>query len=329
MERASESPVVWFLKSDLQQAVLGYSCVKSEAHTLGAYSLGNCVPDETLTRLPDLFLRSECKIIKSEKKIRVVRLPLRIGRTIKSVYVKQHNALSFRHQLTSLVCPSAALRSLCGAATLLREGYSTARPVAAVEYRRWGVLITSFYVSEEIAGAKTIADYWREDLLGAKAIGSRLKRRALLRKLARLLKSLHETRIYHDDLKAANILALKKRAATEEIFLIDLQGVRKCFYLSRRRRIKNLAQINRTLGNHVTRTEKLSFIKAYVGDRIFDRRNSRQLILSILKETNRQVIREKVRHRSAENYTHPRSQQATAVNRWSKCCAFHDESLQA
>jgi hypothetical protein len=329
MERAIERPMLWLLKIDLQDSVLGHRRVKSQAHTLSAYYLGNCVLDETLTRLPDLFLHRECKTIKSEKKIRVIRMPLRIGRTIMSVYVKQHNALSFRHRLVSLVCPSAALRSLCGAATLLQEGYATARPVAAVEYRRWGILITSFYVSEEIVGAKTIADYWREDLIGAKAIGSRLKRRALLKKLARLLKSLHETKIYHDDLKAANILALDKRAGTEEIFLIDLQGVRKCFYLSRRRRIKNLAQINRTLGSHVTRTEKLSFIKAYLGDRIFDRSNGRQLIRRILKETNRQIIREKLRHGSAENYTRPRSRQRPALNRWPKCRAFHDESLQA
>ena len=303
MERASERPIVWPRKKDLQNSVLVHRCVKSQAHTLRAYGFANYALDETLTRLPDLFLHRECQTVKLEKKIRVVRLPLRIGRTIRSVYIKQHNALAFRHRLASFFCPSAALRSLCGAATLLQEGYATARPVAAVEYRRWGVLIKSFYVSEEIAEAKTIADYWREDLLAREGIEGRLKRRAVLRKLAHLFKSLHERRIYHNDLKAANILALDKGPANEEVLnLIDLQGVRKCFYLSRRRRIKNLAQINRNLGNHLTRTEKLSFINAYIGDRIFDRTKRRQIVRSILKETNRQMVREKLRHRPAENY---------------------------
>ncbi len=303
MQHAIEQPLFWLLKGDLQTSVLDHSLLKSKAHTLRAYYLGNRVKDESLKRLPDLFLQRESKTIKSEKKIRIIPMPLRIGRTIKSVYVKQHNALSFRHRLASFFCPSAALRSLCGAAILLQEGYATARPVAAVEYRSWGVLIKSFYVAEEIAGAQTIEDYWCEDLLARKGIESRLKRRAMLRKLARLFKSLHERRIYHNDLKAANILVRDKGPATEEILLIDLQGVRKCFYLSRRRSIKNLAQINRTLGNQMTRTDKLSFIKAYLGDRIFDRSNGRELVRRVLTETKRQITREKLRHRSAEKYT--------------------------
>lgn len=67
------------------------------------------------------------------------------------------------------------------------------------------------------------------------------------------------------------------------------------------RRINNLAQINRTLGNHLTPKEKLTFLQAYVGDGIFARRKKRHLVRSILKETSRQMTREKLRHRPAEN----------------------------
>ena len=269
----------------------------AKGYTWKIYAFGDLGLDEVFMRLPELFLQKGCKTIKSEKKIRVVRLPLRIGRTIKSVYVKQHNALLFRHRLASIFCASAALRSLSGAATLRQEGFATARPLAVVEFRRRGVLIKSFYISEEIAGAKTSTDYWREKLLPLTGIEGCLKRRAVLRALAQLLRSLHKRRIYHNDLKASNILALDEAPTSEGIFsLIDLQGVRKCFYLSRRRRIKNLAQINRTLGNHLTRTEKLSFIKAYVGDHISAQRKTRHLVQDILKETSRQMIRERLRH---------------------------------
>jgi len=252
--------------------------------------------------LPELFLQKGCKTIKLENKIRVVRLPLRIGRTVKFVYIKQYNALFFRHRLASVFCDSPALRALFGAAALLQEGYATASPIAAVEHRCRGVLIKSFYLSEEIEGAKTATDYWRESVLSLKGIEGRLKRRAVLRALAQLFRSLHERRIYHNDLKASNILALdNKGPTTDGIFsVIDLQGVRKCYVLSRRRRIKNLAQINRTLGNHLTRTEKLSFIKAYVGVHFAAQRKTRHLIQDILKETNRQIIGERVRHPTDE-----------------------------
>jgi len=298
-----------------------FSRIETPEQTVRIYCVGKPGLDERLVRLPDLVLEENCKVVKLEKKIRVFRLPLRIGRAIKFVYVKQHNALSFWHRLTSLFCASAALRSLSGAATLLREGYATARPIAAVEHRRRGVLIRSF-LAEEVTEAKTIVDYWCEDLLSLKGIDGHLKRRAVLRTLARLFKSLHEKRIYHNDLKASNILARDKGPATKEMYsLIDLQGVRKCFYLSKRRRIKNLAQINRTLGNHLTTTEKLSFIKAYIGDEISDRRYARHLIRSILKETSRQIMKGRWRLLIAEKHQ-PSLEAGSALDELGKneCC---------
>lgn len=303
MERADERPILWLdTKRAFETSIFHRRRVKTQRHTVRIYCFGNLGVDEMLTRLPELFLDKECKTIKWEKKIRVVRLPLRIGPTIRSVYVKQHNALSFWHRLASLFSASAALRSLSGAATLLQEGYAIAPPIAAVEYRHRGVLIKSFYLAEEIAEAKTIADYWREDLVSLRGVAGQLKRRAVLRTLARVFKSLHERRIYHNDLKASNILAVDRGSATEGIFsLIDLQGLKKCFYVSNRRRIKNLAQINRTLGNQLTRTEKCFFIRAYVGDDISDRSKTRRLVRSILEETSRQIAKAKWRQPTAEN----------------------------
>jgi serine/threonine protein kinase len=268
---------------------------KSRALKVKAYGLTDRVPHEAFANLPDFFLHSGCKMVKSEEKIKIVRLAMRLDRTIRSVYIKQHNAF-FLRRLASFFWPSAAVRALRGAAILLQEGYGTALPVAAVEYRRWGVLLKSFYLSEEIEGAKTVSDYWREDLPHP-GRESRIKRRALLRQLARLFKSLHDRAIYHNDLKAANILIAHKNATLEEsLALIDLQGVRKCLFLSKRRRIKNLGQINRTLGLELTRTEKLFFINEYAGERLKDRKSKRLLIRSILTETRRQIIREQVRH---------------------------------
>jgi len=272
--------------------------------------------------LPDLVLEENCKVVKLEKKIRVFRLPLRIGRAIKFVYVKQHNALSFWHRLTSLFCASAALRSLSGAATLLREGYATARPIAAVEHRRRGVLIRSFLSCRGSNGSKNDRRLLVRGPPFAKRHRRSLEKTGRVENIGILFKSLHEKRIYHNDLKASNILVRDKGPATKEMYsLIDLQGVRKCFYLSKRRRIKNLAQINRTLGNHLTTTEKLSFIKAYIGDEISDRRYARHLIRSILKETSRQIMKARWRLLIAEKHQ-PSLEAGSALDELGKneCC---------
>ena len=305
MERTVEEKLIWpHSKNVAEKSILTRNrIIKSRRQTLRIFSVGNPDLHETLTRLPDLFLQKECKTIKSEKKIMVVLLPLEIGGKIKSVYVKQHNALSFGHRLASVLYPSAAVRSLSGAAALLQRGYATAPPVAAVEYRHWNILIKSLYVSEEIAGAKTIDAFWCDELTAVKGVAGYVKRRVVLRRLARLFKSLHENGIYHNDLKASNILVLDRGAATEVTFsLIDLQGLKRCFFVSRRRRIKNLAQLNRTLGVYLTRAEKLSFLKACVDYRFLNRSSKRDLVQRVLDQTNRQIVREKSRHPSAQNY---------------------------
>jgi len=305
MERTVEEKLIWpHSKNVSEKSILTRNrIIKSRRQTLRIFSVGSVDLDEALTRLPDLFRQKECKTIKAEKKIMVVLLPLEIGGKIKSVYVKQHNALSLGHRLASVLYPSAAMRSLSGAAALLQRGYATAPPVAAVEYRRCSVLIKSLYVSEEIAGAKTVDTFWRDELRALRGAAGYVKRRVVLRRLARLFKSLHENGIYHNDLKASNILVVDRGAVTEVVFsLIDLQGLKRCFFVSRRRKLKNLAQLNRTLGVYLTRTEKLSFLKECVDYRFLNRRSKRDLVQRILDQTNRQIVREKSRHPSAQNY---------------------------
>ena len=261
--------------------------------TVRIYSISASGLEEELMNQADPFLQPQCRVVKSEKKIKVGYVSLRVGGTIKTVYMKQHNALSIGHRLASLFCPSAAVRSLRGALTLMRAGYATAQPIAAVEYRRRGFLVRSLYLSEEVSGAKTVDSFWHEDLSTEEG-GAYRKRRAFLRALAQLLNSLHTKRIYHNDFKASNILVRDGKGPLEGLFsIIDLQGLKQCFYVSERRRIKNLAQLDRTLGCFLSRTEKLFFLKAYGG--YASLKQNRALIDSILAETRRQSVRELAR----------------------------------
>ena len=271
---------------------------KSQRQSLTIFSVAHLGLDKVLMDCPDPFLEADCEIIKDEKKITVGYLSLQIGGKIKGVYVKQHNALSFGRRLASLFVASAAMRSLWGAAVLLQSGYATARPIAAVEYRRRGILTKSLYLSEEVSGAKTAESFWCEDLMLLKGVQGYQKRRAFLARLARMLNSLHKQKIYHNDLKASNVLVLDRSPPTQEVLsLIDLQGLRKCFYVSKRRRIKNLAQLNRTLGTVLSKTQRLFFLESYGDFYRFNQTEKRNAIKSIFAETSRQAIREKLRGR--------------------------------
>ena len=264
MERAIEEHIVWgHSKKASDKAMLTRCRKKSQGQSLTIFSVANLGLDKVLMDRPDPFLEAECKIIKYEKKITVGYMALQIGGKIKGVYMKQHNALSFGHRLASLFVASAAMRSLSGATVLLQSGYATARPIAAVEYRRRGVLTKSLYLSEEVSGAKTVETFWCEDLMPLKGVQGYQKRRAFLWRLARMLNSLHKQKIYHNDLKASNVLVLDRSTPTQKVFsLIDLQGLRKCFYVSKRRRIRNLAQLNRTLGIVLTKNAEAVFSRS-------------------------------------------------------------------
>jgi serine/threonine protein kinase len=246
-------------------------------------------PNLHLLSDPDLlFARPECQVIKDQKKIKVGRIRLALGSAVRGLYLKRYNVFSWRYRIGSLLMPSGGSRSWVGAGVLLSAGFNTGRPLAAVECRSAGMLTKSFYLSEEIPGSKTVDLYWREELVPLDGLAGFHPRRAFLRALAGLFRSLHQRNIYHDDLKDANILVSSDEKAGREIFyLLDLEGIRTYRYLNRRRRIKNLVQLNRTLGRFLHGSQKLYWLKEYLGESFEDRQERKKWIRNILLESRR------------------------------------------
>lgn len=229
-----------------------------------------------------------CQIIKDQKKIKIGRLPVTISGTTRSIYVKRYNVFSWRYRIASPFSRSGALRALRGATILRRANIPTVVPVAAVEQRRGGVLSKSFFISEEIAHGLTADAYWQKELQPmAGAEGFRRRRRFLL-SLAGIFRALHGQNVYHNDLKDANILAVANGGEIpESLFLLDLEGIRRCASLGDKRRIKNLVQLHRTLGRMARRTEKMAFIKGYLAGEFANRALKRRLVASVLRESDR------------------------------------------
>lgn len=230
----------------------------------------------------------KCQIIKDEKKTKVGRLAVLIRGQEHPLYVKRFNAFSLRYRIGSLFTPSRAFRSLQGAAILRNARIPTATPVAAVEYRTWGALTKSFFISEAIPEGETTDTYWSRELRPLHGRGGIERRRGFLRALAKLFRSLHGQHVYHNDLKDANILAAEDGSANSvSFFLLDFEGVKCYSRLSKRRRLKNLVQLNRTLGRHLRHPEKLYFLEAYLESAANDRIVKRRLISKVLRQTRR------------------------------------------
>ena len=235
-----------------------------------------------------LFEETGCEIIKDQRKIKIARIRINLGGQDRTIYLKRYNAFSWRIPLGSLFTRSGALKALRGAKILSNAGIGGAKAVAAVESRRWGMVTKSFFFTDEIARGKTIDAFWRENLVPLGRREGFRRRRRFLRGLASLFRSLHGQRVYHGDLKDVNIIVVAgEPGQTDCFFLLDLEGIRRYGRLSRRRRVKNLVQLNRTFGRYVRSTDKMYFLKEYLAGAFSDRREKRRWAIQILGRSSR------------------------------------------
>jgi serine/threonine protein kinase len=146
----------------------------------------------------------------------------------------------------------------------------------------------SFYLSHEIPGGVTVDAYWLSILKPLRHLEGCRRRRMFLCKLGELFRRLHGQGVYHNDLKDANILAAPVgNNDSIDLYLLDLEGVRQYRPLSESRRIKNLVQLNRTLGRHLTGSQRLIFLRAYLDRSFHDRGLRRGLSAKVIGASNR------------------------------------------
>jgi Lipopolysaccharide kinase (Kdo/WaaP) family/Glycosyl transferase family 2 len=204
---------------------------------------------------PDrLLTRPDCHVVKLQRKVTVGRVTTAAGH----LYVKRYTVHAWRLALGSLVRASPARRAFDAARALAARGFGVPDVIAAVEERRLGILRRSFFVTCEVAGAVTADRYWEE------SAARRPDRRRFAAWLGDLFRRLHAAGVYHNDLKDVNVLVRPGGSGLQEA-LLDLERIRIGRSVSRRRRTKNLVQLDRTLGRSAGATARLRFLRAYLG----------------------------------------------------------------
>jgi hypothetical protein len=207
-----------------------------------------------------LLMRPDCRIVKLQRKVVVGRALTPVG----VLWVKRYAVFAWRVALASLWRASPALGAWRGARALAAHGFATPEVVAAVEFRRAGLVSRSFFVTREVAGAVTADVRWQAILADAEPRRRRVARRALARALGDLFRRLHAAGLYHNDLKDVNVL-IQGPPEAPRCVLLDLERVRALGRVGRRRRVKNLVQLARTLGRRASATDRARFLAAYLG----------------------------------------------------------------
>jgi hypothetical protein len=210
---------------------------------------------------PDRLLTSpRCALKKFQTKVVVGRIETAHG----PVYVKRYNVHALRIALGSPFRWSPARIAFRNAAALAERGIGVPRPLAAVAYRRLGVLRRSFFVTEEVAAAETADLVWARILAQPDARRRRADRRAFAKALGAFFARLHASGVYHGDLKDVNVL-VRGSPATPEFVLLDLERMAIGARVGAGRRVKNVVQLARTLGAQATRSDRLRWLSSYLG----------------------------------------------------------------
>lgn len=253
-------------------------------------------------RDPEGFFQApSCKPLKDGPRTKVVKQTLTgRGGLTRDVVIKRFYYSSFWCRLGSYFFSSRATRSLKGALVLESAGVDTAAPLAAFEYQDWKNLGTSYCINEEVKNSQSLPAFWKD----ISAISSKERvfqeRRGVLREVAFHFYRLHSREIYHQDLKGGNILIRKSDTGKWQCFFIDVDGVWKSRRLSQSKKVKNLAQLYRTLGKLLNITNKVFFLKCYAELFSLSRQERKKLAQRVLSLSRKEDLRS-LRKRAKRN----------------------------
>ena len=170
-----------------------------------------------------------------------------------------HATLFFkRHKRASGLGRSRSVAAFRKGHALLVRGIATARPAGAVDKRRGPFLVDTLLATEPVEG-EPLSDWLRA---GPPAT----ERRRMARRLARLIRRMHEAGFSHRDLKAPNILVAPAHGPGAQPVLVDLDGLAPVGRVSARRRAQNLMRLSVSLDEWgvARQTDRLRFLRAYL-----------------------------------------------------------------
>ncbi len=165
--------------------------------------------------------------------------------------VKRYNMKNFRHWLRRCLRVTRAVKCWQRAHMLRVAGIATAKPVACIEKRFFGLRGRSYFVMEHVEGIDL--EHYFDAYDSTEPRFARLAAR-----VTTLLKNLSELRLSHGDLKASNFLI-----ENEKPMLIDLDGMWQQRALHRSKRAAR-REIERFMQNWICKPEVAQLFERFL-----------------------------------------------------------------
>ncbi len=178
---------------------------------------------------------------------------------------------------------SKGLKAWLGGNGLRARGVSSIKPLALMEQKSWFGRTESFFVMEASKAEEEMDRYICKEFDGMK------EKRNFIKAFALWLYQLHQRNIYHQDMKACNIL-VSRNGQMWDFKLLDLEDVRLNEKIDEKKLFKNLLQLNTSITNLVTRTDRLRIFKAYQDQHPIIRNEKEFLFRLIRKSRERGIV---------------------------------------
>lgn len=231
------------------------------------------IPPELLKQLltsPDApFTWPTSRLLKDSPSSTVAELLLPTTTGEKVVIYKRFLVTKRTDPFLNLFRDSPALKSWRNGQRLLEVGLPTARPLAVLHRRRFGLTWESYLVTEKLTDAIELKTYVQQ-LAALPQAQAHQRRQEITATVARLVRRLHQHQVSHRDLKAANILVVNQNEEGKEkspqLYLIDLYGMRRWRKLPRAQRLQNLMRLYVSFQEEpwLTPAHCLRFLKIYL-----------------------------------------------------------------
>jgi len=219
------------------------------------------------------------RILKKDKGTTVTFVQTPTG----AVVIKHHRLLTWRRWVDAWVHGSPAQRAWQGAQLLRQQGFPIPQPLGVFERRVMGFVKESWYCSEALLTQPPLDLYWQHRCEQWQF----RQRRLFLRSLAEFLRAFHAAGLYAGDMRDANLLVKEHDLTRWEFYLVDLDRVLRVVPLSQQRRLKNLVQLERTLGCRLHAGDRLFFLHCYLDRPLPSLADRKQLIRQLLQLRNR------------------------------------------
>jgi len=170
-------------------------------------------------------------------------------------------------------------------AVFARLGIACATPIACGEERgNLGRLRRAFIITRAIPEAVTLKDFVQQRCANRADHTDRRARASLLRQLADMTRRIHTASFFHHDLVWRNIVVTGSPPAGLKLWWIDCPrgGFDRWSPLRHRRRLRDLASLDKLASELCSKNERLWFVKFYLGKTRLDI-STRKLVHDVLE----------------------------------------------